>query len=140
MHNSVSLDSSMKKLEIDLGTHYELVGKFNADVYMFGSTTAYDAIKEGLTEKEVKVKKIKKNKPYWVIVDSKGKMENLLHVYRRSSYAGNLIILVTEKTPKTYLKYLTDNDYDYIVTGDEFVNYKEALKVLEEDYEVKSIL
>ncbi len=140
MHNSVSLDSSMKELKVDLDTHYELVAKFNADVYMFGSITAVDAIQEGLTEAEVDLKEVKKDKPYWVIIDSKGKLENLLHIYRKSPYAGNIIVLVSKNTQKSYLKYLTDNDYNYIVTGDDFVDYKQALQILEEDYSVKSIV
>ncbi len=140
MHNSVSLDSSMKELKVDLATHYELVEKFDVDVYMFGSVTAVAAIQEGLAEVEVDIEKVKKDKPYWVIIDSKGKLENLLHIYRKSPYAGNIIVLVSKKTPKSYLKYLTDNDYDYIVTGEDFVDYKQALQILEEDYSVKSIL
>ena len=81
-----------------------------------------------------------KNKPYWVIVDSKGKMENWLHFYRQSEYSGNIIILVSNETPKSYLEYLKARDYDFIQTGKKYVDYKKSLELLEKKYAVKTLL
>ncbi|NHK31862.1 MAG: 5-amino-6-(5-phosphoribosylamino)uracil reductase [Asgard group archaeon] len=141
MHNSASLDMSIKKIPVDLGIHYEIVGKYSPDVYMFGSITALIALEEGLAEIEVKEEiPNKKGKPFWVIIDSKGKLYNKLHFYRYSSYSGKLIILISENTPTKYVQYLEDNNYDFIIAGEEFVDYQKALLVLEEKYVVNTIL
>lgn len=140
MHNSVSLDLSMKHLTVDLETHYSIVGQFKPDVYLFGSQTAVEAINKPSPENSDDFKKPIKKSPYWVIVDSKGKMENLLHNFRRSNYAGPLIILVSKKTPKSYISYLEKRDYFYHIVGSNQVDYKEALKFLEEKYRTQTIV
>jgi len=57
----------------------------------------------------------KSNKPYWIIPDSQGILINLFHVFRKSGYCKDLIILVSDKTPNMYLEYLKERNYDYIV-------------------------
>jgi len=140
MHNSVSLDMSMKNLTVDLKTHYSIVGQFKPDVYLFGSQTAVEAINKPSPENPDDFNEPIKKSPYWVIIDSKGKMENLLHNFRKSSYVGPLIILVSEKTPKSYLNYLEKRDYNYHIVGKNYVNYKESMKILEEKYSTKTIV
>jgi 2,5-diamino-6-(ribosylamino)-4(3H)-pyrimidinone 5'-phosphate reductase len=141
MHNSASLDMSIKKIPVDLGIHYDIVEKYNPDVYMFGSVTALIAIEEGLVETEVNDEiPNKKGKPFWVIVDSKGKLHDKLHFYRHSSYSGKLIILISKKTSEKYVQYLKDKNYDFISSGEEFVDYQKVLLTLEEKYNVKTIL
>ncbi len=141
MHNSVSLDMAIKDIPLSIEKHYEIVAKYKPDVYLFGSVTAYSWInKDTPKEKESDLKKPKKNKPYWVIVDSQGKMENWLHFYRQSDYSGNIIVLVSEKTPGSYLRYLNERNYDFIQTGKKHVDYKKALEILERKYDVKTVL
>jgi 2,5-diamino-6-(ribosylamino)-4(3H)-pyrimidinone 5'-phosphate reductase len=141
MHNSASLDMSITGIPVSMERHYKIVSMYEPDVYMFGSETAYSWIKEDTPkERKVDLKKPKKKKPYWAIVDSKGKMENWLHFYRQSDYSGNIIVLVSEETPQSYLDYLEEREYDYIQTGKKYVDYKEALKVLAQKYEAKTLL
>ncbi|NHJ49635.1 MAG: hypothetical protein FK733_17730 [Asgard group archaeon] len=140
MHNSVSVDMSMKGMPVDLATHYSLVSKFKPDVYMFGSISAIVAIDSGMSEADPNSKIVKKEQPYWVIVDSKGKLENKLHIYRNSPYAGKLIILVSDNSPESYYDYLEENNYNFIKTGKVFVDYPKALDILEKKYNVKTIV
>ena len=141
MHNSASLDMAIKNIPISMEKHYEIVAKYKPDVYMFGSVTAYSWItKDTPKEKESDLKKPKKNKPLWVIVDSRGKMENWLHFYRQSDYSGNIIVLVSKDTPDSFLRYLNERDYDFIQTGKKHVDYKKALEILEQKYAVKTVL
>ncbi len=141
MHNSASLDMSITGIHMSMDKHYDIVRKYNPDVYMFGSVTAYSWIKEDTpSESKSDFNKPKKGKPYWVIVDSKGKMENWLHFYRQTEYSGNIIVLVSEETPKSYLEYLKARKYDYIQTGKKYVNYKEAMKILKKKYNVETLV
>lgn len=141
MHNSVSLDMSITGIPMNMEKHYDIVRKYNPDVYMFGSVTAYSWIKEDTpSESKSDFNKPKKGKPYWVIVDSKGKMENWLHFYRQSEYSGNIIVLVSGETPKSYLEYLSARKYDYIQTGKKYVNYKEAMNILKKKYNVETLM
>ncbi len=141
MHNSASLDMSITGIPMSMEKHYDIVRKYNPDVYMFGSVTAYSWIKEDTpSESKSDFNKPKKGKPYWVIVDSKGKMENWLHFYRQSEYSGNIIVLVSGETPKSYLEYLSARKYDYIQTGKKYVNYKEAMNILKKKYNVETLM
>ena len=140
MLNSVSLDMAVKNFPVDMGLHYELVRKLKPDVYMFGSQTAISGLQEETSESKTDFNKPEKKKPYWVIIDSRGKLEFKLHNYRRSNFSGNIIVLVSKQTPDSYLTYLSARKYDYIVTGTNKVDYKEAFKLLEEKYDVETIL
>jgi len=64
----------------------------------------------------------------------------MLHVYRRFEFCRDVIILVSKKTPKKYLDYLNDRHYDYIIAGQDYVDYKEAFLSLQENYLVRTIL
>ena len=107
MHNTASLDGSIKDFEVDLNLHYQIANEFGADTNLIGSKTAKTGI-ETYTEEiplEEKTDFIKPKlepsdeRPLWVIPDSRGVLENLLHVYRRSEYCKDVIILVSETTP-----------------------------------------
>jgi riboflavin biosynthesis pyrimidine reductase len=141
MHNSASLDMSITGIPVSMEKHYDIVRKYKLDAYMFGSVTAYSWIKEDTPgESKSDFNKPKKGKPYWVIVDSKGKMENWLHFYRQTEYSGNIIVLVSGDTPKSYLEYLNARKYDYIQTGKKYVDYQEALKVLEKKFKIEKLM
>ena len=40
MHNSISLDGSVKDFEVNMGLHYQIAGSYGADVHLIGSNTA----------------------------------------------------------------------------------------------------
>ena len=81
-----------------------------------------------------------KNLPLWVIPDTKGTLKGLHHVYRRFDLCRDLVVLVSQQTPKDYLDYLKDRNYDHYIIGKNHVNYKEALKLLVKQYNAKTIL
>ena len=148
IHNTVSLDGSIKDFEVDLNLHYQIANEFEADTHLIGSTTAKTGI-EMYTEEipqEEKTDFIKPEfepsdeRPFWVIPDSRGTLENLLHVYRRSGYCKDVIILTSETTPKSYLAYLRERRYDYIISGEDHVDYDGAFEMLNERYDTKTIL
>lgn len=80
-----------------------------------------------------------KDAPWWVIPDSRGILQGLLHVHRRSGYAKDIIVLVSKTTPITYIDYLTERHYDYIVTGEDKVDYRAALQELNKRYGIATL-
>ena len=148
MHNTVSLDGSIKDFEVDLNLHYQVASEFEADTHLIGSITAKTGI-EMYTEEiplEEETDFIKPEfepgdeRPFWVIPDSRGVLKNFLHVYRRSGYCKDVIILVSETTPKSYLAYLRKRHYDYVTSGKDHVDYYKAFETLNERYKTKTIL
>jgi 2,5-diamino-6-(ribosylamino)-4(3H)-pyrimidinone 5'-phosphate reductase len=68
------------------------------------------------------------------MVDSRGILEGLLHIYRKMEYCKDLIVLVSERTPESYIRYLEEREYDHIVTGTEHVDLRKALEKCRERY------
>ncbi len=148
MHNTVSLDGAIKDFEVDLGLHYEIAGKIKAEAHLVGSETAKTGV-EAFTDKVPEEESadfvkpaVKPNdtRPYWVIPDSKGKLKGLLHVYRRSCYCKDIIIITTNQAPADYLQYLKERNYETIVAGEDQVNYRAALETLNSKYNVRTVL
>ncbi len=148
MFNTVSVDCAIKDFELDIGLHYELADRVKADAHLIGSETAKTGIEiytENIPNEESSdfVKPIVKAgdlRPVWVISDSKGKLKGLLHVYRRSCYCKDVIVLVTDKTPEDYLSYLKERNYNVVSAGEDRVDYKLALDKLAVQYNVRTIL
>ena len=148
MYNTISLDGSIKDFELDIGLHYEVADKIKADAHLIGSETAKTGI-EMFTEKipaeeptdfTNPVIREGETRPFWVLSDSKGKLKGLLHVYRKSCYCKDVIVVVTNKTSEDYISYLKERNYNIIVAGDESVDFHVVLDKLEMYYNVKSVL
>ena len=144
VHNSISIDGSLINFEVNMALHYKIAGSFNADMHLVGSNTAKMGIdlflKEIPQETQDDFKKPNKKGILWAIPDTMGKMKGLLHILRQSEYCKDVIILISEKTPKEYVRYLKERDYDYYIVGENKCNLKQALELLNEKYNVKIIL
>jgi 2,5-diamino-6-(ribosylamino)-4(3H)-pyrimidinone 5'-phosphate reductase len=79
-------------------------------------------------------------RPIWVIADSRGIMQGLMHINRRSEYAKNVVVLVSDATPKAYIDYLKERNYDVIKAGSDHVDLRLALEELNSRYGVKTVL
>jgi 2,5-diamino-6-(ribosylamino)-4(3H)-pyrimidinone 5'-phosphate reductase len=141
IYNTISLDGAIKDFSVDIALHYEVAGRIGAQVMLVGSETARTGIelysKKTPEQPSDWVKpKIKEDdkRGYWVIADSRGKLNGLLHIYRQSGYGKDVIVLVSNTTPKEYLDYLKARNYDYIVAGDDHVDYRLALEELNRRY------
>jgi 2,5-diamino-6-(ribosylamino)-4(3H)-pyrimidinone 5'-phosphate reductase len=142
LYNSVSVDGAIKDFELDIALHYQVAARFEAEVMLVGSDTAKSGIEMFMKtvppERPIDCQKpvIKEDDPrgYWAIADSRGKLNGLLHVYRQMGYGKDVIVLVSEATPKNYLEYLTARQFDYIVAGSDHVDYRAALEELNRRY------
>ena len=146
VHNSVSLDGSLTGFEPNMGLHYKIAGDYRPDIHLIGSTTIKKGIEmygDGVPpEEKADFNKPKRNKnlPWWVIIDTRGALKGLLHTCRRFELCRDVIVLVSAKTPKSYLTHLKERNYDYHIAGKDHVNLKKALELLSKKYKAKSIL
>ncbi len=148
VYNSVSVDGAIKDFDVDVPLHYQVLGELGADALLAGSNTAKTGIE--LFTKPVPVEEPADfsaptiadgdERPLWAIVDSRGILMGLLHVYRRSEYAKDLIMLVSEKTPVEYLNYLRARNYNFIVAGKDHVDYRLALEELNRRYHIQTVV
>lgn len=146
IHNSISIDGSLTHFEPNMGLHYQIAGSYKPDAHLIGSNTIKKGIElygDGVPKEEKKdFEKQKRDKdlPYWVIIDSHAHLKGLLHTCRRFEFCKDVIVLVSEKTPKTYLDHLKKRNYDYHIVGKEYVNLIKALELLSNKYKIKTIL
>lgn len=146
LHNSLSLDGSLTGFEPNMELHYRIAGMFKPQVHLIGSNTITAGIELYGTgvppEKPSDFQKPKRNKklPSWVIIDSKGKLQGLLHTCRQFEQVRDVILLVSQTTPKRYLRYLDERQYEYHIVGKNSVDLPEALALLAKTYQVKTIV
>jgi len=146
VHNSISLDGSLLGFEVDMVTHYRIAGSYKADIHLVGSNTAAEGLKMFYkklpreTEKDLVKPRANMKLPLWVIPDSSAKLKGKLHVLRQSGYCRDIIILTTSATPKGYLRYLTERNYDWHYMGNRPLDYSQALALLAKETKAKTLL
>lgn len=141
VHISLTLNNAFKFMP-DMGLHYQTAGEFEADAHLIGSATAKTGAEMEMSpEKDSDFEKPnREGVPYAVIVDTKGALKGMLHIFRRFELLRDVIVLVSEKTPQDYLKHLEERNYDFQVAGKERVDFKKAFEILEKEYGMKRIL
>ncbi len=146
IHNSITLDGSLTGFIPNMEVHYRIAGDYRPDAHLIGSNTMVTGIElygDGVPEEnENDFQKPERdvNLPYWVIIDSKGKLEGKLHVTRRFEYCRDVLILVSKETPENYLEYLEERNYDYHLSGEKSIDLLESLYYLKGKYNTDTIL
>jgi 2,5-diamino-6-(ribosylamino)-4(3H)-pyrimidinone 5'-phosphate reductase len=148
IHNSISLDGSTTGFEANLEIHYKILSSYRPDAMIVGSNTAKTGTQffcdKIPPEEEADFKKpeiqVDDSRAYWLIADSRGVLEGMLHVFRRSEYSKDVIVLVSEKTPDPYIDYLKERNYEFIRTGADRVNVRHALEIAGEKYGFKLVV
>ena len=146
VHNSVSLDGSLLHFTPNMELHYRIAGSYTPNAHLIGSNT----IRQGIVmysgevpeenEKDMKKPSREIKFPYWFIPDTKGSLIGLLHVCRRFEYCRDIIILVSESTPREYLRYLKKRNYDFHTVGRKRVDLQRAFDLMMANYGVKTVL
>lgn len=144
VHNSISLDGSLINFDVNLFLHYKIAGSFGADMHLVGSNTAKMGIEMFYNElpKETRDDFIKPNRKgiLWAIPDSTGKLKGLLHVLRQSEFCRDVVVMLSEKTSKDYIRYLEERNYCYYVVGEDKCDLKQSLVLLSENHNARRIL
>jgi len=146
IHNSISLDGSLTGFMPDMGLHYSIAGSYNPDAHLIGADTIIsgnELFGEGIPEEvnsDYEQPQRDEKLPWWVIVDSRGRLKGMLHTCRRFEFCHDVILLVSKSTPSDYITHLRKRNYRYIIAGDDKVDIKTALDLLSEEYSIKKIL
>ena len=144
LHNTISLDGSLRGFEANLNMHYSIASSLKVDAYLVGSQTILDASDEippePETEEKERIYDPEDIRPFWVVVDSRSRLKGLLHFYRQMEYIKDIIVLVSHSTPKDYLHYLKEKGYPHVKAGKEKVDLFEAFQIIKEEYRIETIL
>jgi len=146
IHNSVSLDGSLTDFEPNMELHYQIAGNYTPDAHLIGSNTVKvgtELYGEGVPPEEAKdfeKPKRAESLPVWVIPDTEGALKGLLHTCRRFEFCKDVVVLVSEETPKEYIEHLQERNYGYHVVGKKHVDLEKALELLSAKYGVKKVL
>lgn len=148
IHTSVSIDGAVTGFEPDIALHYEVAAEFTPDAMLVGSRTAKSGIEHYLEEVPPEedgdlarpAAHAGDTRPLWAFVDSGGRLQGLLHVYRRSDYCRDIVVLVAEETPVAYLEYLRARDYPIIRTGGDHVDLQAGLEALHQRFGVQVVV
>ncbi|MCB2209721.1 RibD family protein [bacterium] len=136
VHTQISLDGAIAGFT-DIANYYIVASRFNADMILFGSETVLSAVEEIPPETEASFSKPKEkpgdDRPIWVIPDSRGRIR-FLHVFRDTDYCKDLILLLSKTTPQEHIDYLQKRNYDFIIAGEDHVDYPKALEILKNTY------
>lgn len=141
MHTQISLDGCIRGFQPAAG-YYIAADQMQTDMVLFGSETVRLAAETYPPEPRQAMRRpaVKPNdeRQIWVVPDSRGILRNL-HVFRDTPYCKDLLLLVSSKTPREYIEYLEQREYDYISVGDNHVDLAEALRVLYEKYACRTL-
>ncbi len=146
VHNSVSLDGSLTNFEPNMKLHYQIAGSYKPNAHLIGSNTikaGVEMYENGVpAEEQTDFDKPRrsKNLPLWVIPDSSGKLKGLLHTCRRFEFCRDVILLVSETTPRDYIEYLEERNYNYHIVGKQHVDLEKSLELLSSVYKAKRVL
>lgn len=148
IHNSISLDNAITGFDIDLGVHYGALLTYMPDAVLTGADTVLYGVEKFMDEVPPEEKrdltrppaKPDDSRPIEVIVDSRGRLRNLLHIFRRSDHMKDVVVLVSDRTPDEYLDYLEERAYPFIRCGSSHVDLRAALEILRRKYGVSTVV
>ncbi len=140
IYNAVSLDGRIDNFSLDIGYYYELAGRWQHDAILVGSNTI-------LTDRTPDPENIPPDapetvhedpRPLMVVPDSRGRIRNWLYL-RQQPYWKDVLVLLSRNTPEEYVDHLQERQIDFIVAGEERVDFAIAFKILKESYGIKTI-
>ncbi|MCU0462623.1 MAG: dihydrofolate reductase family protein [Bacteroidales bacterium] len=146
IHNSISLDGSLTGFMPDMALHYKIAGDYKSDAHLIGSNTIIagnEMFGDGIPAEEPSdFNQPERNPalPWWVIVDSGGRLKGMLHTCRRFEFCRDVIVLLSESTPAEYFGHLRDRNYNFIIAGKEKVDLNMATDRLKENFGISRIL
>ncbi|HEY9062651.1 MAG TPA: RibD family protein [Pseudobacteroides sp.] len=148
VHNAVSVDGRMDCFEADVGLYNFLALIWKPDVMLSSSNTILSWFDNELATETVKAemekirsrteKETQDRKQLLAVVDSRGKVK-VWHKLLETNHWRDVVVLCSESTPKEYLQFLDDIQIKYLITGEEKVNFHQALERLASEYGAKVV-
>ncbi len=146
LHNSISLDGSLTGFEPDLALHYRLAGRFGAEAHLVGWRTiksGFEMFGEAIPAEEpadFRPPNGRRKAPYWIVPDTRGRLKGALHACRRSGLCRDVIILVSDRTPASYVEHLERRGYAWLRTGQDHADLPKSLAVLAKTFGIRTVL
>jgi 2,5-diamino-6-(ribosylamino)-4(3H)-pyrimidinone 5'-phosphate reductase len=146
IHNSISIDGSLTGFMPDMELHYKIAGDYHPQAHLIGADTVItgqEMFGQGIPEEmpsDLERPQRPEDRPYWIIVDSRGRLEGSLHTCRRFEYCRDVIILISERTSPQYIEHLKERNYRFIIAGHDKVDIVEALVRLNSESGISKIL
>jgi 2,5-diamino-6-(ribosylamino)-4(3H)-pyrimidinone 5'-phosphate reductase len=142
LHNMVSVDGRVDGFEADTGLFYELAGQWQADAMLAGSDTMLAAY-EGVTADEGVGLDAPEEEPgggraLLVVPDSRGRLRHWCRM-KSEPWWRDVMALCSRTTPRAYLEYLRERDVDYVVAGEDHVDFRVALAELSARYGIETV-
>jgi len=147
-HNTISLDGAVDGFEMDLALHYKIAGGFAAEAHLVGSATALRGIdkfigqvpEETAADRRPPPSASEESLPYFVLVDSGGRLQGKLHAFRSSGHCRELIVLLSERTPAGYREHLQERQIPHHAVGADQVDLRRGLGILAAEHGVTKVL
>lgn len=137
VYNGVSLDGRMDYGFGDEGLYYGLSARWQVDAMLSGSNTMLVApMQEPAGEATPGASN--EARQLLAVVDSRGRIHNWPAI-RRQPWWRDALALVSHATPRGYLDELEAAGVEYIVAGDDRVDYRRALEELNARHGVKVV-
>jgi 2,5-diamino-6-(ribosylamino)-4(3H)-pyrimidinone 5'-phosphate reductase len=145
VHASISLDGSMTGFMPDLAAHYAAAAAIPAQARLIGSrtmTTGLDMFGDpaALSGPADPPRPDDPALPYWVVVDGAGALHGRLHEVRAYPAVRDVLVLVTARTPQSYLRYLDEHRYPYYASGEQHIDLAAGLRWLHRERAVSQVL
>jgi len=142
LHNAISADGRIDWFTPDIGLFYELAGRWKEAATLAGCDTLLHP-PEAVPEEDDSVfeppaKDPADARPILAVPDSRGRLRNW-HYWRKQPYWRSWVALCSKATPKEYFEYLSKRHIDFIVTGEEHVDYRAAFEQLKIRYDAQVI-
>ena len=100
LHNSISLDGSLTNFDVNMELHYRIASTYKPDAHLIGSNTIKAGIElygDSPLEEKMDFNRSERDKklPYWIIIDTKGILQGLLHEVRRFDLCKDVVLLLS---------------------------------------------
>lgn len=146
LHTATSLDGRITGFPADLELYYSLAAQWNPDAILFGSETVLAAVRDNPAldippEHEEMFRPpdgLPDPRPLLVIADSRGRVR-CWDAIRKWPYMRDVLALCSTSTPQEYRDFLRERKITAIVTGDDHIDMRTALDMLNRDYGVNTI-
>jgi 2,5-diamino-6-(ribosylamino)-4(3H)-pyrimidinone 5'-phosphate reductase len=126
----------------NIGQYYELASQWKEDATLVGSDTLISAPEPIPPEGEDAFQSPEPTpgdtRALLVVPDSRGRIR-AWHYWRKLPYWRDVLVLVSRSTPPDYLEYLQTRCVNYLTMGDDHVDLRAALEMLNARYGVKVV-
>jgi 2,5-diamino-6-(ribosylamino)-4(3H)-pyrimidinone 5'-phosphate reductase len=139
IHNAISADGRIDGFPADLGVYYGLITEWQEDATLVGSETLLSAVEETTdNDWEDEGNLDIQSRPYLVVPDSRGRIRNWAY-FQKLPYWKEVIVIGSKATPENYRTLLKEKNIDFIISGEDHVDYQAALSELNSKYNIKTI-